>query len=1514
MKFPPFPRPRLHRSRRAVALIIVLAFVVLLTGVIVAFFSRAISDRQVSNSGANETKVNLFAQGAADRIISNLQQEIVLSSSATPFTTGTVYTPLPATTTPVVMLPQMSGTAVSSVTNWAPNLLVRSGSGASNQYFYSGKNISGSTVTIPSGAIPVSSLTPSLDGHWVSLARWNSHYLLPLPPGATATSDSTPDTSRFAAPDWVLVDRSGASPTNWNASQMATSSTNSTTVVGRYAYAIYHEGGLLDANVAGYPTGYPVTPAVTSTNQFAYKPALAYADLTQLPGGVTSKQWDELVAWRNYASTRVSGGFQSPGFSLTSGSSYFNSVVSNPYGFLKISGTALNNNGAMGSVGQSDRMFGSRQELIRFMRNGLGLSGTSLNCLNYLATFTRDLNQPSFTPDPSRPKVLDPQSGGNNSKGFDDQINPPFLTIRGSGSFLRNDNSSTAVGEPLVKKRFALNRLAWLTYKGPSAIRTQYSLGAAAPATNNPDYDMWALVNLYGVSPSLLKQGTAANIQKYFGLTWTPGYSDRAGPKLFSAWVYNYNNNDPAGQFSAKQASVGSKGPILQLVTIAGLGAKAHEPDFFELLKAAVNVGSVGKATTESSSAALNQTGNGTTIGVPSSSVPANYRYNLDTTVDYQIIQMGANILSQSKVDGYPVHIVFNNGGGDRIFTGVANLPYLNTLFMAAIASASKKPVPDASGLPTSNSPPYIAPVAVSGSSASLSATGLAALLQIPVLWNPHDINGTFPALRPTNFRLVVDSVDPDHIDPTGSGNGYMQYYPLSYANTAISGSNAPTFPFIDWTHRDSSTPASGISNLDQAPGTTPIPKVLTWSSTALSFSVPNATLFREPTILFRSGTTGLQLADAENGASSSAWSLTTDFGTNTVITSGTDPLTVPPQSGGPLDPPNSKLLGIYLGPFPLRYNLVDKNNKKWTVTTDKIEYNLGGSRAANAGVYLTYRLQYQDPTNRSNWITYDTKYGGIGISDAPQYHYMQAGYPAAIFEQASRAQAFQTAAYSAGWATAMDPRTARFGFVFGKEHESFTGNESLGPIAIQALSPADQYTHGWIDAANGVIHTVRPDRQAGYVVFGNHNNTSNGAVKTPDMPTPTTNAGWMAPNDDYFGQLFADIFAPGMVTQNNVSVRFSYGRWSSSNGPNQHGRPQQNPLVYADADGVVRRSMGGYVPTTANTGASPVIVSDSTIGLPMARATQYVSPPPTPPSLSNADPTATKYISESPTWRLNQAQSRPLFLNRPFRSVAELGYVFSDTPWRNLDFFTPESGNAALLDVFCIQDTDDSGGLVAGKVNLNTRQPPVLAAIVSNAYVDDPKVTDTTIGTLSPTAAAAISQALVARTGNVAYGPLQNISELVGKWVSSSAPTTALTDNKPIRAYPANMLDGKNSYAGFSGIYISPAGGVTQAASPPADLSSVYANTFASNAPLLQSMTDIQRLHEAPIRALSSTTQTRVWNLLIDVVAQTGRYPTTASTADKFIVEGEQRYWVHVAIDRFTGQVIDKQIEVVKE
>jgi hypothetical protein len=41
---------------------------------------------------------------------------------------------------------------------------------------------------------------------------------------------------------------------------------------------------------------------------------------------------------------------------------------------------------------------------------------------------------------------------------------------------------------------------------------------------------------------------------------------------------------------------------------------------------------------------------------------------------------------------------------------------------------------------------------------------------------------------------------------------------------------------------------------------------------------------------------------------------------------------------------------------------------------------------------------------------------------------------------------------------------------------------------------------------------------------------------------------------------------------------------------------------------------------------------------------------------------------------------------------------------------------------------------------------------------------------------------------------------------------------------------------------------------------------------------------------------------------------PNATSLHNDSVIETEQHYWVHVAIDRFTGQVIDKQIEVVNE
>ncbi|SDT88601.1 hypothetical protein SAMN05444156_0427 [Verrucomicrobium sp. GAS474] len=76
----------------------------------------------------------------------------------------------------------------------------------------------------------------------------------------------------------------------------------------------------------------------------------------------------------------------------------------------------------------------------------------------------------------------------------------------------------------------------------------------------------------------------------------------------------------------------------------------------------------------------------------------------------------------------------------------------------------------------------------------------------------------------------------------------------------------------------------------------------------------------------------------------------------------------------------------------------------------------------------------------------------------------------------------------------------------------------------------------------------------------------------------------------------------------------------------------------------------------------------------------------------------------------------------------------------------------------------------------------------------------------------------------------------------------------------------------------------------------------------------NVKALRESVTRSLADVAQTRTWNLLIDVTAQAGRYPPTATRLDQFQVEGEHRFWLHIAIDRYTGEIIDQQIERVSQ
>jgi len=84
-------------------------------------------------------------------------------------------------------------------------------------------------------------------------------------------------------------------------------------------------------------------------------------------------------------------------------------------------------------------------------------------------------------------------------------------------------------------------------------------------------------------------------------------------------------------------------------------------------------------------------------------------------------------------------------------------------------------------------------------------------------------------------------------------------------------------------------------------------------------------------------------------------------------------------------------------------------------------------------------------------------------------------------------------------------------------------------------------------------------------------------------------------------------------------------------------------------------------------------------------------------------------------------------------------------------------------------------------------------------------------------------------------------------------------------------------------------------------------ATLIANETGLGPTVTKTQR--ESIARALGEVDQTRTWNLLIDVIAQSGRYPSNvtgnpqAADLPKFNCRRRTALLVHVAIDRFTGQ-----------
>jgi len=322
------------------------------------------------------------------------------------------------------------------------------------------------------------------------------------------------------------------------------------------------------------------------------------------------------------------------------------------------------------------------------------------------------------------------------------------------------------------------------------------------------------------------------------------------------------------------------------------------------------------------------------------------------------------------------------------------------------------------------------------------------------------------------------------------------------------------------------------------------------------------------------------------------------------------------------------------------------------------------------------------------------------------------------------------------------------------------------------------------------------------------------------------------------------------------VTVENGYGGSAADGTPPVPGNPLEHvPLRFASAP---------YYPAT-------FCIND---GLPKSNrntvTTSYADPDGVirPGDAVYPDPTNTVTQTGAST-PFSNVSYRPIVLNRPFRNVGELGYAFRDLPFKSLDMFTDKSGDAGLMDVF---STADEPPIVAGRVNVNTRASAVLHSILAGAIWDELTNTNTVTKTTS------------------AIPPAADSAETIAPVI------VALTSGSPSPAPPASPSP-------------SPLANRAQVVSSPNFLARVLPLPATNQLNQL-----LKTRREAIPRALASVSQTRTWNLMIDVIAQSGRYPGGTTDLTKFVVEGEQRYWVHVAIDRFTNQVIDRQIEVVKE
>ncbi len=450
--------PSSTRRESAFALVLTLALIVLITFTVVAYFSRATTNRRIDKASTSAVGADVLARTASEIILSDLKTEVIAGSMITQPTSQQmpIYSPIDAQKmVPARVLAQSAMLGDTTFNNLAKQSIGR--------FFPTSGGYTLTPLIVSSTGRDTSIV--SANNKVVSLARWNAPV---LNTGAGFTGSGQ-------LPQWVLLNRQGISTSqSWDATFRDYTPGNDNAIIGRFAFNVYDTGGLLDASVAGNPIYSPVLTNL-QIQQLKSTQTGAYLD-SIIPGFDTAKQTLFVNTWR---------------FKSNSSGNFFADFMSTIPTFA--------DSGFMRPTvrgGTSNSMPFSRQDLIRATIAALGgIPGNSYltaASLAYFTHFSRELNAPSWTPITPAGSTIDYAGQAEQATA----TNRDIPNVRVKAAFTRADGTAAIVGEPLLKNRFPLRRLDGVGYNGANTVGFPVMVAGA------------------------LQSPSATTIQRDFGLLW----------------------------------------------------------------------------------------------------------------------------------------------------------------------------------------------------------------------------------------------------------------------------------------------------------------------------------------------------------------------------------------------------------------------------------------------------------------------------------------------------------------------------------------------------------------------------------------------------------------------------------------------------------------------------------------------------------------------------------------------------------------------------------------------------------------------------------------------------------------------------------------------------------------------------------------------------------------------------------------------------------------------------------